>query len=69
MIGSSSVTDQGVISKEELRGAISFSEDDDITRIFAEINFIYAEVRAINVLFGIMFLTFGICYIIKRLQN
>ena len=34
-----------IISKEELRGTDVFSEEDDIVRIFAEINFIYAEVR------------------------
>ncbi|XP_066929818.1 cilia- and flagella-associated protein 46-like [Clytia hemisphaerica] len=33
----------GVITKEEMRGRTQFSEQDDITRIFAEINFIYAE--------------------------
>lgn len=49
---SSSAPEQGVISKEESRGAISFSEDDDITRIFAEINFIYAEVRQHTVSFN-----------------
>ena len=34
----------GVITKEEMKGMTHFSEQDDITRIFAEINFIYAEV-------------------------
>lgn len=59
VIGSGSVPEQGVISKEESRGAISFSEDDDITRIFAEINFIYAEVK----------LHFVTCKIVRNLKT
>lgn len=36
--------EQGAISKDELAGIQKFSDSDDIIRLFAEVNFIYAEV-------------------------
>lgn len=39
-----SIVEQGVISREELAGMEKFSDNDDIIRLFAEVNFIYAEV-------------------------
>ena len=35
----------GVVSKEHLEGVEKFEENEDFLTLFAEINFIYAEVR------------------------
>ena len=58
IIGGAPTTERGVISKDELNGGVSFSENDDITRIFAEINFIYAEVSLLA-LFSCFILKLG----------